>query len=90
MLQAPLYEDMLAMPRWEATWLCAQASAGDAMIALAAYGLERWSYAPGMPRVLGVGVAPIAQWIIVPLLVLWVSRLNLRRAAIRASKPTET
>lgn len=131
MLQAPLYKDMLTMPRWEATWLCARASAGDAVITLAAYGgvaiaarsrawildsrarhvggyvtiglvvtialelvnvyaLERWSYAPGMPRVLGVGLAPMAQWLIVPMLILWGIRRHLHRKAIPHSPSRET
>lgn len=35
--------------------------------------LNRWSYADEMPRlpVLGTGLAPILQWIIVPTLVTW-------------------
>lgn len=35
--------------------------------------LHRWSYAPEMPRVpgLGTGLAPLAQWLVVPALVLW-------------------
>ena len=42
----------------------------------------RWSYAPSMPRVLGVGIAPLAQWIIVPLLTIWVVRRYLARGAV--------
>lgn len=120
MLQAPLYEGMLSMPRWTATWHCARASAGDAVIAIVAYGtvalvartrlwivqprtwqvaayvgvgfavtvaleylnvyrLGRWSYAPAMPQVLGIGLAPIAQWLVVPPLVLWLVHIHLRR-----------
>lgn len=130
MLQAPLFEDMLSMPRWTATWLCARASIGDAVITLVAYGsvallagsrtwivvprvgqatgylvvglvatvalefmnvyvLDRWSYAPRMPLVWGVGLAPIAQWLIVPLLVLWVARRYLCRAAALRSGSKE-
>ena len=130
MLQAPLFEDMLTMPRWTATWLCARASIGDAVITLVAYGsvallarsrtwivvprvgqvagylvvglaatvaleflnvyvLGRWSYAPRMPLVWGVGLAPIAQWLIVPLLVLWVARRYLCRAAALRSGSKE-
>jgi len=39
MLQAPLYQGMLTMPLSGATRVCAQASAGDAVITLAAYAL---------------------------------------------------
>ena len=27
-----------------------------------------WSYAPSMPTVLGIGLAPVAQWVVVPVL----------------------
>ena len=36
--------------------------------------LERWAYGPGMGAVAGVGVAPLAQWLLVPPLVLWLAR----------------
>ncbi|MEO7218703.1 MAG: hypothetical protein ABI026_10965 [Gemmatimonadaceae bacterium] len=36
--------------------------------------LHRWEYGPAMPRLLGFGVTPLAQWIIVPILILWLSR----------------
>lgn len=45
--------------------------------------LDRWQYAAGMPTLplLGTGLAPLLQWLIVPLAVLgWVRRAwNLRR-----------
>jgi hypothetical protein len=131
MLQAPLYEGMVAMPRGRATWLCARASAGDAVITLAAYGsvaaaagsrawvahprvarvagylavglavtvaleylnvyaLGRWAYGPSMPRVLGVGLAPLAQWLVVPLLSLWLARNYVRRRTPHTSIAQET
>lgn len=42
--------------------------------------LNWWSYAPEMPVLAGldVGVLPLAQWIIVPLLVAWFVRRQLR------------
>ena len=30
------------------------------------YWLQRWAYAPGMPTIAGIGVTPLAQWIVVP------------------------
>ena len=33
--------------------------------------LNRWEYVELMPTVLGVGAAPVAQWVILPLLQLW-------------------
>lgn len=32
---------------------------------------ESWAYASTMPQLFGIGLAPIAQWIIVPALVFW-------------------
>lgn len=34
----------------------------------------RWQYSVSMPTVAGVGLAPLAQWIVVPLLLVAVSR----------------
>lgn len=36
--------------------------------------LHRWEYGPAMLRLLGFGVTPLAQWIIVPVLILWLAR----------------
>ena len=33
-----------------------------------------WEYAPKMPRVAGIGLAPVIQWILVPSLVLFLAR----------------
>lgn len=30
----------------------------------------RWEYSPSMPTVLGIGVAPLAQWVAIPLVLL--------------------
>lgn len=38
---------------------------------------ERWSYADAMPLVLGVGLAPLVQWVAVPLLTLWLTRRHI-------------
>lgn len=47
--------------------------------------LNRWSYAPSMPLVLGVGLAPLAQWFVVPIASLWIARRYIRRVALRRS-----
>jgi hypothetical protein len=41
--------------------------------------LDRWAYAPSMPIIplLGVGLSPIIQWLIVPLLLVWFVRRQL-------------
>jgi len=33
--------------------------------------LNRWEYSESMPTVIGVGVSPLAQWVILPLIQLW-------------------
>ncbi len=33
--------------------------------------LNRWEYGELMPTGIGVGAAPVAQWVILPLLQLW-------------------
>lgn len=36
-----------------------------------------WAYAPAMPAVLGIGLAPILQWLLVPALTLWLAGRHL-------------
>ncbi len=36
--------------------------------------LHRWAYGPEMFRIFGLGVAPLAQWVVVPLLIVWLAR----------------
>ncbi|MBR9910274.1 MAG: hypothetical protein GYB33_07975 [Gammaproteobacteria bacterium] len=42
---------------------------------------DRWRYAPNMPELplLGTGLLPILQWLILPPLILWVVRRQTRR-----------
>lgn len=53
--------------------------------------LRRWEYASAQPRVplLGTGLAPLVQWMVLPPLTLWLSRVHLigrsRRLAKRES-----
>jgi hypothetical protein len=35
---------------------------------------ESWDYAPAMPVIGGIGLAPILQWMVLPSLILWLSR----------------
>ncbi len=46
---------------------------------LSVYRWGRWAYGPNMPRLLGIGVAPLAQWIVVPALTLWLAKSYLKR-----------
>ncbi len=44
------------------------------------YRLKLWAYAPAMPTILGIGVSPLLQWIVLPpLIVLTVRMLDRRR-----------
>jgi hypothetical protein len=38
---------------------------------------RRWSYAPSMPMLGGFALVPLLQWIVVPLLTLWLTRRHL-------------
>ncbi len=38
---------------------------------------RRWAYGEDMPVVLGAGLTPLLQWVIVPLLTLWLARRDL-------------
>lgn len=38
------------------------------------YRLQRWAYAPDMPVIGGIGVTPLAQWLVVPLVAFWIYR----------------
>ena len=44
------------------------------------YVLHRWSYAPRMRVVAGIGVLPLLQWIVFPPIVLWMARRHLASA----------
>lgn len=49
----------------------------------------RWAYAPAMPLVLGVGLSPLAQWLVVPPVTLWLARRHLGGAP-GLSSPTNS
>lgn len=42
----------------------------------------RWSYVSAMPRLAGIGLAPLVQWLTIPVLTLWIVRRYLK-AAVR-------
>lgn len=44
--------------------------------------LHRWSYAPRMWTVAGIGVLPLLQWLVLPPIVLWLARRHLAGALI--------
>lgn len=43
-----------------------------------AVSIGRWRYAPGMATVAGVGVSPLLQWIVVPVVLIAVARVIAR------------
>ncbi len=45
-----------------------------------------WEYAPAMPRILGVGLLPLLQWIIIPLVLLAVLRRPPARSSARSPR----
>ena len=47
-----------------------------------AVGVGRWQYGPGMPTIAGIGLSPLLQWIVVPLLIAAAARavIRLRRS----------
>ena len=123
-LQAPLYVGMADMPHAQVTRACLQATIGDAVIMLIAYGavavvarsrrwivaalgwqlvsftligvsitvaiewlathgywFGNWRYQSAMPLApgTGIGVAPLLQWVVLPLLTVWFVRRQIAR-----------
>jgi multidrug transporter EmrE-like cation transporter len=46
------------------------------------YQAGSWGYAPDMPLVFGIGVSPLLQWLVVPLLTLSILRMRAHRGAM--------
>ena len=129
-LQAPLFVGMAEMPHAQVTKACLQATVGDALIMLLAYGvvavvvhsrswilaskgwqlslfvaigvsitaviewlatrgywMASWNYLPTMPLVPGtdIGLVPLLQWIVLPLLTVWFARRQLAHCAQAAN-----
>ena len=132
-LQAPLYAGMADMPHAQVTKVCLQATVGDAVIMLLAYGavaavarsrrwivaasgwqltlfitigvsitaaiellatrgqwFGNWSYLPTMPLLPGtrIGLAPLLQWVVLPLLTVWFVRRQLAHRAETVAQET--
>lgn len=49
------------------------------------YRLGSWAYAGAMPQVLGIGLTPLLQWLVVPVIMLAIVRRLPRRSPINAS-----
>jgi hypothetical protein len=37
-----------------------------------------WTYAPSMPTLLGIGLSPVAQWVVVPVTTIWLVERQVR------------
>ena len=53
---------------------------------LYALSAKRWAYAESMPTVLGVGLAPLLQWILIPSLTAFVMRIVFRLGCAQGEK----
>lgn len=54
------------------------------------YVVHRWAYAPRMPRLFGIGVTPLLQWLVLPPATLWLARRHLGWVPGRFSHLTGT
>lgn len=51
------------------------------------YRLGWWAYAEQMPTIFGIGVSPLAQWVVVPVIALWILRSGVvERSSFLAEK----
>ena len=66
-----------------AAYLALGVAATAALEVNAVYHAGRWSYAATMPLFAGIGLAPLLQWLVVPLLALWVARRYLQHDRAR-------
>lgn len=69
-----------------AVWL-ALGLAVTAAIERSALASGRWRYSASMPTVAGVGLLPLAQWTVVPLLLVAIALYTTRRVRRRATPP---
>lgn len=53
------------------------------------YVVRSWAYAAGMPTLWGIGVAPLAQWLVLPVLALTILRCRYRQP-VQRKVPSQT
>jgi hypothetical protein len=76
--------------RWDtAIFIGAGVVATTIIEGLAVGVLERWTYSEAMPRVpvIGTGLLPLLQWLVIPPLVLWFVRRQSGKLPLRRSSP---
>lgn len=76
-----------ATPRMIAGYLACGVGATIALEYISVYRLSRWSYSSIMPTIGGIGVVPLVQWLVLPLVVLWLTHRHLAGAsAVQSSR----
>ena len=76
---------------WHLAWLIAigvSITAAIEWLATRGYWIANWSYLPTMPRVpgAGIGLVPLLQWVVLPLLTVWFVRRQLAHRAKTAAQ----
>ena len=76
-----------ATPRMIAGYLACGVGVTIALEYISVYRMGRWSYSSIMPTIGGIGVVPLVQWLVLPLVILWLSHRHLAGAiAIQSSR----
>ena len=76
-----------ASPRLIAAYIACGVGATIALEYISVYRLSRWTYSSIMPTIGGIGVVPLVQWLVLPLVILWLSHRHLAGAiAIQSSR----
>ena len=70
-----------ASPRLIAAYVACGLVVTIALEYISVYRLGRWTYSSIMPTIGGIGVVPLVQWLVLPLVVLWLSHRHLAGAS---------
>ena len=69
-----------ASPRLIAVYIACGVGVTIALEYISVYRMGRWSYSSIMPTIGGIGVVPLVQWLVLPLVILWLSHRHLAGA----------
>ena len=76
-----------ASPRLIAAYIACGVGVTIAFEYISVYRMGRWAYSSIMPTIGGIGVVPLVQWLVLPLVILWLSHRHLAGAiAIQSSR----
>lgn len=76
-----------ATRRMIAGYLACGIGATIALEYVSVYRLSRWTYSSIMPTIGGIGVVPLVQWLVLPMVILWLSHRHLAGAsAVQSSR----